>query len=98
MAVKFKGLVAASLLAVALLGGYAASVRAADEVDPSVDCPSVLYKDGTSWSRQGSGWIRTVPAPGGGTDQFSMANYLTINPIQEKTYNCSTGQWDVPPL
>ena len=95
---RIKALASAAVVSVVLVGGYTSSLRAAEQANPDADCPEILFKDGINWGRKGLGWIRTAPAPGGGTDQFSMANYDTPSPYQVKTYNCSTGDWDTPPL
>ena len=92
---KIRLIVGSLMLVFALAtAGFIATANAAD----AMDCPISLQKDGKSWTRQGSGWIRTVPAPGGGTDSFALANYESNTPVETKTYNCSTGNWDVPPL
>jgi hypothetical protein len=63
-----------------------------------VDGLSSIQKDGKSWTRQATGWIRTVPAPDGGEDSFSMANNGSNSPVENKTLNCSLDEWAEGPL
>jgi hypothetical protein len=75
-------------LTVSLVAGGTARAMFAQDANPGADCYMTVVKDGTTWTRQGTGWLRTV-----GQDTYSMANYSGEVPQTTKTLNCSTNEW-----
>jgi len=82
-------------LASAVAGGIAHLI-AQEEANPSADCHQTVEKDSFTWTKQGTGWIITIPY-GQGTATQSVANYAGQIPQVIRTLNCSTNNWEADP-